>query len=147
MALIALTLQSLLLLGIGTFVIQFLELLADIQATGTGDPRVVAGGISQALVPMLITAVPGALGLALNLALIWGSRLRARWYFWASLLLGSLHVVVWGATSLALLKLGAGLTLIGVAMLLSTGISATLVGALIRKRHEFFAASGNSAQA
>lgn len=82
--------------GIGTilayaplpfFFIVIFSLIVDaesILAQADGDPRIVAGEISQRLVPVVLLLVVGLFGLLISLCTAGFGRYRAKWFFVAS---------------------------------------------------------------
>ena len=64
----------------------FYILFHDVSLTGTGDPRVMAGGLSSALVSTILGLVLCVPGLALLLVAITALRYRPNWLFWVTLM-------------------------------------------------------------
>ncbi|MEM1176193.1 MAG: hypothetical protein AAGI27_15450 [Pseudomonadota bacterium] len=65
-----------------------LNLLLDYQAivtTAEGDPRMLAGILSQRLVPLVLSLLIGLLGFLVAICAAGFGRYKSRWFFWALL--------------------------------------------------------------
>ena len=108
--------QSALLYGGARCIFLMIGSFQEITRSGSSDPRIMADGIGQALVPVIFWGAVGVFGLLVTLLTAIASRYRARWFFWSSAIFAALY----------LLFLPVG-----------TVISITLIVFLIAKRAEF----------
>ena len=108
--------QCLLLVGIALFLAGMITTFREITAAGTSDPKLMAQGIGQALVPVVIALSVGVWGTFISLVTAIVSNYRSRWFFWWSAVFAVVYMIV--------LPLG---TALGLAFLIF----------LVAKRHEF----------
>jgi hypothetical protein len=124
--LLGLVWQSALIYGIGRFVFLAAQTFIAITRSGSPDPKLMAEGIGQALVPVIVWGYVGAFGLLVTVLTLAISGYRARWFFWSSAGFAVLYLVVF--------PMG---TLLGIA----------LVILLVAKRKEFAASRSNASVA
>jgi hypothetical protein len=115
-AVLGLVWQSTLLYGAARCVFLMIGTFLEITRSGSSDPRIMADGVAQALVPVIFWGAVGVFGLLVTLLTAIASRYRARWFFWSSATFAVLY----------LLFLPVG-----------TVISIALIVFLIAKRKEF----------
>lgn len=118
-ALVGLVWQSALLYGIARFVGLLALTFAEITASGESDPRVMAEGIGQALVPVVFWGAVGSHGLLVTVVTLVASRYRPRWFFWSSAVFAVIYILLFPPVG--------------------TTIGAALLVLLIVRRREFFA--------
>ena len=90
-AIIGLALQSAILFGIAQFAVQMIDTFREITASGNSDPQVMATGIGQALIPVVLWGALGTVGLLTTLVTAMASTYRARWFFRSSLVFASIY--------------------------------------------------------
>ena len=125
-ALLGLVWQSALIYGIGRFVYLTVQTFIAITRSGSSDPKLMAEGIGQALVPVIVWGSVGAFGLLVTVLTLAISSYRARWFFWSS--------VGFSVVYLLLLPMG-------------TLLSIALIILLVAKRKEFVASRSNASGA
>ena len=92
-AIFATAVQCVLLVGIFFFVSGVLETFREITDSGESNPRVMAQGIGQAMVPIVVATSVSAFGILGSVVLIVASSYRARWFFRLSVALAIVHIL------------------------------------------------------
>ena len=84
-ALLGTAIQASLFVGIGFFLWGALQTFREITAAGTSDPRFMAEGLGEALVPVVLALGIGGVGTFISFVTALVSKYRARWFFYWSL--------------------------------------------------------------
>ena len=125
-ALLGLVWQSALIYGIGRFVFLMAQTFVAITRSGSPDPKLMADGIGQALVPIIVWGSVGAFGLLVTVLTLAISSYRARWFFWSSVGFCVVYLLV---------------------PPMGTLLSIALIVLLVTKRKEFVASRSNASVA
>jgi hypothetical protein len=116
--------QCSLFVGIGFFVAGMLRTFQEITAAGTSDPRLMAEGVGQALVPVVLALGIGTWGVLISLVTANVSSYRSRWFFWFSAISAVAYAALCATIYMVVLPAGTALGLVFVIF-------------LVAKRHEF----------
>jgi hypothetical protein len=92
-AVFATAVQCVLLVGIFFFILGMIETFREITASGESNPRVMAQGIAEAMVPVILAVGVSAFGILGSVVLIVASSYRARWFFRLSVTLAIVHIL------------------------------------------------------
>jgi hypothetical protein len=125
-ALLGLVWQCALIYGIGRFVFLMAQTFIAITRSGSSDPKLMADGIGQALVPIIVWGSVGAFGLLVTVLTLAISHYRARWFFWSSAGFAVVYLL---------------------AFPMGTFLAIALIILLVAKRKEFFASRSNASVA
>jgi hypothetical protein len=90
-AIIGLVLQTSIVVGIAQFAVQMLMTFREITESGNPDPQIMATGIGEALIPLVLWGTLGVLGLLMTLVTAIVSTYRARWFFRSSLVFAGVY--------------------------------------------------------
>lgn len=80
LALTGSTLQLTLAGGVAWVLVETIRLAARVERQAISSPEIVAGAMSEALVPLILALLPALLGYALNGVALVALRYRARWF-------------------------------------------------------------------
>ena len=86
--------QCLLLVGIAFFIAGMITTFQEITAAGTSDPKLMAEGIGEALVPVVVALGVGVWGTFISLVTAIVSSYRSRWFFWWSAAFAVVYMIV-----------------------------------------------------
>jgi hypothetical protein len=92
-AIFATAVQCALLVGIFFFVLGMIETFREITASGESNPRVMAQGIGEAGVAVVLAVGVSGFGILGSVVLMVASSYRARWFFRLSVALAIVHVL------------------------------------------------------
>jgi uncharacterized membrane protein len=90
-AIIGLVLQTHIVVGIAQFAVLMLKTLREITESGNPDPQIMATGIGEALIPLVLWGAFGLIGLLMTLVTAIVSTYRARWFFRSSLVFAGVY--------------------------------------------------------
>jgi hypothetical protein len=90
-AIIGLVLQACIVIGIAQFAVQMLNTFREITESGNPDPQIMATGIGEALIPLVLWGTLGVIGLLMTLVTAIVSPYRARWFFRSSLVFAGVY--------------------------------------------------------
>jgi hypothetical protein len=93
LAALATAVQCTLLLGIASCTAKMVETFRAITASGSSDPQLMAQGIGQALVPVVLAVGFSTLGMLVSVVIIAASRYRARWFYSSSVASAIIHIL------------------------------------------------------
>ena len=80
-AVIGSVLSSLILVALGSFAFTLYSTIEEVSRRGSGDPKLMAGEISAALVPAILLALLSAFGLIISMAVVSTTSYRKRWFY------------------------------------------------------------------
>ena len=92
-AILATAVQCSLVVGLAFAVLGMLSTFRAITASGRSDPQLMAEGIGQAMVPVVLAVGVSTWGILGSVVIVAASSYRARWFYWASVALAALHIV------------------------------------------------------
>lgn len=90
---IGIALQALLFVGLYMFIAGMVQTFQTLQLYGTGDPQLMAGGISQALVPLLLCLIPVTVGFLMSLITLMNSNYRSKKVFKVEMLFSFFYLL------------------------------------------------------
>jgi hypothetical protein len=121
-AIVGVVLQSSIAVGLAQFVTRMLQTFREITESGNPDPQVMATGIGEALIPLVLWGALGTVGLLTTLATVIASTYRARWVFRWSFVFAGVYFFLYPP--------------------IGSLIAIVLVIVLVKKRKEFSHAQG-----
>jgi hypothetical protein len=121
-AIVGLVLQSSIAVGLAQFVVRMFQTFREITESGNSDPQVMATGMGEALIPLVLWGTLGGVGLLTTLATVIASTYRARWFFRSSLVFAGVYFLFYPP--------------------IGSLIAIVLVIVLVAKRNEFSRARG-----
>ena len=80
--------------GVVSFLIGMLNLFHEINVNGSGDPKVLAGGISEELVPVILGLVLAMPGFILSIYTLLKGRYRSWWFLTANIIYATTWIVL-----------------------------------------------------
>ena len=92
-AILATAVQCSVVVGLAFFVQDMIGTFRAITASGRSDPQLMAEGIGQAMVPVVLAVGVSTWGILGSVLIVAASKYRARWFYWASVSLAVLHIV------------------------------------------------------
>ena len=92
-AILATAVQCAVVVGLALFVVGMLSTFRAITASGRSNPQLMAEGIGQAMVPVVLAVGVSTWGILGSVLIVAASRYRARWFYWSSVALAALHVL------------------------------------------------------
>jgi hypothetical protein len=92
-AILATAVQCAVLVGLAAFVVLVTRVFQEITASGSSDPRVMAEGIGQAMIPVVLAIGISVWGILGSVLIVVASNYRARWFYWASVALAIVHIL------------------------------------------------------
>jgi hypothetical protein len=121
-AIIGLVLQSSIAVGLAQFVTRMIQTFRAITESGNPDPQVMATGIGEALIPLVLWGALGVVGLLTTLTTVIASAYRARWFYRCSLVSAGVYFLFYPP--------------------IGSLIAIVLIGVLVAKCKEFSHAQG-----
>ena len=92
-AILATAVQCSVVVGLAFFVQGMISTFRAITASGRSDPQLMAEGIGQAMVPVVLAVAVSIWGILGGVLIVAASNYRDRWFYWASVSLAVLHIV------------------------------------------------------
>jgi hypothetical protein len=92
-AILATAVQGVLLVGFVFFVLAILRTFREITASGEPNPQLMAQGVGEALIPIVLAAALSVWGILASVLIATVSRYRAKWFYRLSLVSAVLHVL------------------------------------------------------
>jgi biopolymer transport protein ExbB/TolQ len=93
-AILGTAVQCSLLVGMAFFVAGTLKTFQEITAGGISDPKLMAQGIGEASIPVVIALGVGVWGTFISLVTAIVSNYRSRWFFWWSSVFAVVYMIV-----------------------------------------------------